>query len=191
MKIINQCLCNYCDQQLIYTYRGIATPKLMQPIIPPYQQSHSLPVSSRFQLSMPQYVHSEEGKSHPGPAIPPCATCELVPRGCSGVGDPAQLCHTPCTAAAGKFGTLKPCPMDLPLLSMWGQTVLGKAWHHLWLWEQRGHLKSPWKMHWYWLAHLSERDATAEWGFREATQPRLSTRKQGALREKMLLKRLT
>lgn len=93
--------------------------------------------SSRFQLSMPQHFHSGECKRHLGPAIPPCATCELLSPWLLSCGWPCRALshflhqHSPALPreldAAGKFGTLKPFPGDLPQLSMWGQTELGEA----------------------------------------------------------------
>lgn len=69
MKIINVYTITVINSSFILI-GVITTSKLMQPIIPSCQHSHSLPLSSRFQLSMLQYFHSEEGKRHLGAAIP-------------------------------------------------------------------------------------------------------------------------
>lgn len=97
MKIINQCLRNCYDQQLICTYRDYYGIKAQALIIPPCQHPHSLPQYPRLQLSIRQRSNPEDGDSpseqtswpsHYGPRT----SVISYPRGCSGVIDPARLC---------------------------------------------------------------------------------------------------
>lgn len=140
MKIINQCLYNCYDQQLVYTYRDYYGIKVTQPIIPPCQHSHSLPQHSRFQLSTLQYSSSEEGNSPFKQTSWPSYSCpHTLVISCPGVMDPARLCMTPCVGAAlcetqvcspeDQGWTVvvqhfKASPRDLPQLSVWDHLVL-------------------------------------------------------------------
>lgn len=91
VKIINQCLHNYCDQQLISTYRGyynITANAAYYPFLP------AEPIIATV-LQVPAFhapvLLLRGSKRHLGPAIPPCATCELLPPW-------LPSCGWPCTA---------------------------------------------------------------------------------------------